>query len=120
MRLDVLEDSIEAHPYAPATPLSPAIAAKLPYPLVLVPRAKFSYYAPPETFDIMAMVKSPMVLMMIATAVMVLAMPYLMVCCIIRVYSPCSDACIVQYGPRVSRRIQGTASQNGQNAERRD
>lgn len=35
---------------------------------------------PPDSFNMLGMLKSPMVLMMVFTGVMVLAMPYLMVC----------------------------------------
>ncbi|KAF9044891.1 hypothetical protein BDZ89DRAFT_1058983 [Hymenopellis radicata] len=53
LRIDVLQDTVEARPYMPATPLNPAYPNLLAYPF-------------------------PMVLMMIFTGGMVLAMPYLM------------------------------------------
>ncbi len=69
---------MEARPYMPATPLNPVYPTLLAYPLVLTPRVHHKYFVPPESFNILGMLKSPMVLMMIFTGGMVLAMPYLM------------------------------------------
>ncbi|KAK0246062.1 hypothetical protein EDD85DRAFT_944440 [Armillaria nabsnona] len=79
LRIDVLQDAtVEARPYPPATPLNPPVPNLLPYPLTLTPRTKHNYFVPPDSFNMLGMLKSPMVLMMVFTGVMVLAMPYLM------------------------------------------
>ncbi|KAK7058801.1 hypothetical protein VNI00_001425 [Paramarasmius palmivorus] len=79
LRIDVLdESSIEVRPYVPGTPLNPASTILLPYPITLSAKAKFNYFVPPESFNIMGMLGSPMMLMMLFAGGMVLAMPYLM------------------------------------------
>ncbi|KAK0481900.1 hypothetical protein IW261DRAFT_1563186 [Armillaria novae-zelandiae] len=70
--------TVEARPYPPATPLNPPVPNLLPYPLTLTPRTKHNYFVPPDSFNMLGMLKSPMVLMMVFTGAMVLAMPYLM------------------------------------------
>ncbi|TCD63996.1 hypothetical protein EIP91_004698 [Steccherinum ochraceum] len=80
LRIDVLEtDSLpEIRPYVPGTPLSPPSKITLPYPIVLSARGKYDFYVPRQSFNILAMFQNPMMVMMVFTAVMVLAMPYLM------------------------------------------
>ncbi|KAK0465396.1 uncharacterized protein EV420DRAFT_1475533 [Desarmillaria tabescens] len=79
LRIDVLQDAtVEARPYPPGTSLNPPVPNRLSYPLTLTPRTKHKYFVPPDSFNMLGMLKSPMVLMMVFTGVMVLAMPYLM------------------------------------------
>ncbi|KAG7450334.1 uncharacterized protein BT62DRAFT_1001172 [Guyanagaster necrorhizus] len=79
LRIDVLQDAIvEVRPYLPGTPLNPPVPNRLQYPLALTPRTKHKYFVPPDSFNMLGMLKSPMVLMMVFTGAMVLAMPYLM------------------------------------------
>ncbi|KAK7694566.1 hypothetical protein QCA50_001752 [Cerrena zonata] len=80
LRIDVSDtDTLpEVRPYIPGTPLSPASPVTLPYPITLHPRGKYDFYAPQESFNIIAMFKSPMMLLMLFTGVMMLAMPYIM------------------------------------------
>ena len=81
MRIDVFEsDSLpEVRPYFPGTPLSPVAPATLPYPIVLSARAKNDYFVPRESFNVLAMFKNPMMMMMLGAGVLVLLMPTLMV-----------------------------------------
>ncbi|KAJ8495881.1 hypothetical protein ONZ51_g1494 [Trametes cubensis] len=80
MRIDVFEsDSLpEVRPYFPGTPLSPAAPATLPYPIMLSARAKNDYFVPRESFNVLAMFKNPMMMMMLGAGVLVLLMPTLM------------------------------------------
>ncbi|PCH33572.1 hypothetical protein WOLCODRAFT_64155 [Wolfiporia cocos MD-104 SS10] len=80
LRIDVLESESlpEVRPYIPGTPLSPAAPVTLPYPIVLPARQRNDYFVPRQSFDVLSMFQSPMMLMMLGMAVMVLAMPYLM------------------------------------------
>ena len=81
LRVDVLEsDSLpEVRPYFPGTPLSPPSTATLPYPIVLSARAKHDYFVPRESFNVLAMFKNPMMMMMLGAGVLVLLMPTMMV-----------------------------------------
>ncbi|KAF9068040.1 hypothetical protein BDP27DRAFT_1422278 [Rhodocollybia butyracea] len=82
LRIDVTESeetpTVEARPYIPGTPMNPPSTVLLTYPLKLSARQKFDYFVPRESFNIMGMLKSPMILMMIFAGGMVLGMPYLM------------------------------------------
>ncbi|KZT06892.1 uncharacterized protein LAESUDRAFT_736743 [Laetiporus sulphureus 93-53] len=80
LRVDVFEtDSLpEVRPYIPGTPLSPPSAIALPYPIVLTARKKNDYFAPPQSFNLLGTLQSPMMLMMLSMGAMMLAMPYLM------------------------------------------
>ncbi|KAJ3971333.1 hypothetical protein EV361DRAFT_962692 [Lentinula raphanica] len=78
MRVDIKDDSVEVHPYIPGTPMNPPSTILLPYPITLSARQRFNYFAPRESFNIMGMLKSPMILMMIFGGGLVLGMPYLM------------------------------------------
>ncbi|KAI0778106.1 hypothetical protein BD413DRAFT_506833 [Trametes elegans] len=80
LRIDVFEaDTLpEVRRYFPGTPLSPASAAALPYPVVLAARAKNDYFVPRESFNVLAMFKNPMMMMMLGAGVLVLFMPTLM------------------------------------------
>lgn len=70
---------VEAHPYVPGTPMNPPSSILLPYPVRLSAQQKFNYFIPLESFNIMGMLKSPMILIMIFGGGLVLGMPYLMV-----------------------------------------
>ncbi|GLB36326.1 putative protein of unknown function (DUF2012) [Lyophyllum shimeji] len=80
LRVDVV-DSVpapEIRPYVAGTPLNPFSTILLPYPITLTPRQKHAYFAPHESFNLVAMLSNPMMLMMIVGGAMMLAMPYLM------------------------------------------
>lgn len=81
MRVDIYESDTlpEVRPYFPGTPLSPAAPATLPYPLVLSARGRYDYFVPRESFNVIAMFKNPMMMMMLGAGVLVLLMPTLMV-----------------------------------------
>ncbi|KZT74696.1 hypothetical protein DAEQUDRAFT_760722 [Daedalea quercina L-15889] len=80
LRVDVFEtESLpEVRPYIPGTPLSPPSPVTLPYPILLTARAKNDYFAPPQSFNLMGMFQSPMMLMMLVMGGMMLAMPYIL------------------------------------------
>ncbi|KAJ3990539.1 hypothetical protein F5890DRAFT_1569753 [Lentinula detonsa] len=69
---------IEVRPHIPGTPMNPASTILLPYPITISARERFNYFVPRESFNIMGMLKSPMILMMIFAGGLVLGMPYLM------------------------------------------
>lgn len=78
-RIDVLEESDpEVRPYIPATPLNPPSPVLLAYPIELIPKQALSYFVPPESFNLLGMLQSPMTLLMIFGGAMMLAMPYMM------------------------------------------
>jgi len=79
VRIDVFNStpSPEARPYVPGTPFNPPSTVLLPYPMVFVPRQKSLYFVPPESFNLVAMLSNPMMLMMVFGGGMMLAMPYL-------------------------------------------
>ena len=79
--MDVLDtDTLpEVRPYLHGTPLTPLSAVTLPYPVIIHPRGKFDFYVPRESFNLIAMFRSPMMLLMLFTGGMMLAMPYIMV-----------------------------------------
>ncbi|KAJ3933613.1 MAG: hypothetical protein NXY57DRAFT_1047768 [Lentinula lateritia] len=72
------EPVVEVRPYVLGTPMSPASTILLPYPIKLSARQRFNYFVPRESFNIMGMLKSPMILMMVFAGALVLGMPYLM------------------------------------------
>ncbi|KAJ3790240.1 hypothetical protein GGU10DRAFT_371313 [Lentinula aff. detonsa] len=83
MRIDIKDSTssgefIEVRPYIPGTPMNPASTILLPYPITISARERFNYFVPRESFNIMGMLKSPMILMMIFAGGLVLGMPYLM------------------------------------------
>ncbi|KAK1223795.1 hypothetical protein PQX77_013319 [Marasmius sp. AFHP31] len=78
LRIDVGEKNVEVKPYIPGTPFNPPSSVTLQYPIVLQARQQYNYFVPPEAFNIMGMLGSPMMLMMIFGGGMMLAMPYLM------------------------------------------
>ena len=47
--------------------------------MTLVPRAKNQYFVEHQSFNVMGMLRNPMIMMMVATGVLVVAMPYIMV-----------------------------------------
>ncbi|KAI0824240.1 hypothetical protein BC628DRAFT_1323366 [Trametes gibbosa] len=68
----------EVRPYFPGTPLSPAAPATLSYPVVLSARGRHDYFVPRESFNVLAMFKNPMMMMMLGAGVLVLLLPTLM------------------------------------------
>jgi ER membrane protein complex subunit 7 len=85
LRIDILDDKeqeqpVSVHPYILGTPFDSSLNLTLPYPpLLLVPRVKLDYFAQPESFSVLAMLRNPLVLMMVVMLPMSFAMPYLMV-----------------------------------------
>lgn len=79
MDIPANDDVAEVRLHYPGTPLNPPVAVTLPYPIILHPRRKNSFFIPPESFDPMGMLKSPMVLMMGATALMAVGLPWMLV-----------------------------------------
>lgn len=81
LRVDVFEtESLpEVRPYIPGTSLSPPSTVTLPYPILLTPRHKNDYFVERQSFNLMGMFQSPMMLMMLVMGGMMLAMPYIMV-----------------------------------------
>ena len=59
--------------------MDPPSLVLLPYPIILIPREKSVYFVPPETFNLVAMMSNPMMLLMVFGGGMMLVMPYLMV-----------------------------------------
>ena len=77
--LTVTSPSIHCQLYHPARlPLSTSLPS-LPHPLILTSTSKEEYYHQPMGMNILGLLKSPMVLMMIFSAVMLIGMPKLMV-----------------------------------------
>jgi len=81
LRIDVLSDPKshpQIRPYVPGTPHNPPSTISLPYPIALTPRHKNIYFVDRESFDLLAMLRNPMILMMVVTGGLMLAMPYIM------------------------------------------
>ncbi|KAF8349910.1 hypothetical protein F5887DRAFT_1127284 [Amanita rubescens] len=80
LRIDIANSSatLEARPYIAGTPLNPPSTVLLPVPLVLTPRQKHAYFVPLGSFNLISMFSNPMMLLMLATACMMLASPYLL------------------------------------------
>ena len=69
----------DIRPYVPGTPHNPPSSILLPYPITLAPRNKNVYFVERETFNVLGMLRNPMVLMMVGMGVLLLGMPYIMV-----------------------------------------
>ena len=69
----------EVRPYIPGTPFSPTSPVALPYPIVLSAVHKLDFYTAHEGFNVVAMFRNPMMMMMLIGGAMVFAMPYIMV-----------------------------------------
>ncbi|KAG1773146.1 hypothetical protein EDD22DRAFT_859127 [Suillus occidentalis] len=80
VRIDVSlsEPLPEVRPYIFGTPLLTTTSFSLPYPIMLTPRHKNRYFSPRESFNLLGMFQSPMMMIMALTGVMMLAMPYIM------------------------------------------
>ena len=80
-RIDIVEHAStpEVRPFIVGTPLDPPTPILLPYPLTLMARQKYDFFAPRQSFNLLAMFQSPMMMIMVVGAVLVLAMPYIMV-----------------------------------------
>ncbi|KAL5498210.1 hypothetical protein ACEPAH_2340 [Sanghuangporus vaninii] len=80
LRVDVYpsgESLPDVRPYIPGTPHNPPSTVSLQYPIVLTPRHKANYFVEMQSFNALGMLRNPMVLMMLVTAVLVFGMPYL-------------------------------------------
>ncbi|KAG2146563.1 uncharacterized protein EDB93DRAFT_1240825 [Suillus bovinus] len=79
VRIDVSpsETLPEVRPYIFGTPLLTTTSVSLPYPVMLTPRHKNRYFSPRESFNLLGMFQSPMMMIMVLTGVMMLAMPYI-------------------------------------------
>ncbi|KAI0735248.1 hypothetical protein C8Q76DRAFT_711601 [Earliella scabrosa] len=80
VRVDVFDTETlpEVRPYFPGTPLSPPSPVTLPYPILLSARQRHDYFIPRESFNVLAMFKNPMMMMMLGAGVLVLFMPTMM------------------------------------------
>ncbi|KAG0709046.1 hypothetical protein DFH29DRAFT_1036509, partial [Suillus ampliporus] len=80
VRIDVSpsEPLAEVRPHIFGTPLLTTTSFSLPYPIMLIPRHKNRYFSPHESFNLLGMFQSPMMMIMVLTGVMMLAMPYIM------------------------------------------
>ena len=58
--------------------LNPSAIA-LPYPIRIAASQKLDYYTDRQGFNLLAMFKNPMMMMMLVGGVLVFAMPYIMV-----------------------------------------
>jgi len=81
-RIDIV-DSLsppEVRPYLPGTPLLSTANSPVTivYPLKVHPRYRNEYFVPKQSFNVMGMLQNPMIMMMGAVGVMVLALPYMM------------------------------------------
>ena len=81
VRIDVSPEEPLPHvqSYTFGTPLLTKSSVSLPYPVVLIPRHKNVYFSPRESFNLLGMFQSPMMMIMVLTGGMMLAMPYIMV-----------------------------------------
>jgi len=81
-RIDVVDtlSAPEVRPYLPGTPLSSTANSHvtISYPLRIHPRFKNEYFVPKQSFNVMGMLQNPMMMMMGAVGVMVVALPYMM------------------------------------------
>ncbi|KAI6106664.1 hypothetical protein EDD16DRAFT_1713292 [Pisolithus croceorrhizus] len=79
-RINVSDSSSipEIKTYVFGTPLLSPSAVTLPYPIVLSPRSKNNYFKPHESFSLLGMFQNPMMMLMLLTAGMMLATPYIM------------------------------------------
>ncbi|KAI5993266.1 hypothetical protein EDD15DRAFT_2267303 [Pisolithus albus] len=80
LRVDISDVSSipEIKTYVFGTPLLSSSAVSLSYPVVLSPRSKNSYFKPHESFSLLGMFQNPMMMLMLLTAGMMLATPYIM------------------------------------------
>lgn len=102
LRIDVYEtDTLpEVRPYIPGTPLSPASTVSLPYPIGPSATQKLDYYTQQQAFNLVAMFKNPMMMMMLVGGALVFAMPYLMACSFSNQnFTMPLTHCIEKYGP---------------------
>jgi ER membrane protein complex subunit 7 len=81
VRIDVSpsEPLPEVRSYVFGTPLLTTSSVSLPYPVVLIPRHENKYFSPRDSFNLLGMFQSPMMMIMALTGGMMLAMPYIMV-----------------------------------------
>jgi len=79
-RVDVADSTSPPHvrSHLLGTPLISAASVYLRYPIALTPRHKNNYFQPRESFNLLAMFQSPMVMIMVVTGLMMLGMPYIM------------------------------------------
>ncbi|OJA12057.1 hypothetical protein AZE42_06691 [Rhizopogon vesiculosus] len=79
VRLDISSEPLpDVRSYVFGTPLLTPSSVSLPYPVVLIPRHQNKYFSPRESFNLLAMFQSPMMMIMVLTGGMMLAMPYIM------------------------------------------
>ncbi|TFY79375.1 hypothetical protein EWM64_g4638 [Hericium alpestre] len=80
LRIDVPSNAElpKVRPYIAGTPMNPPSPIKLPYPIRISARQRNTYFVPREGFNVLGMFQNPMMMMMAAAGVMMLATPYLM------------------------------------------
>ncbi len=72
--------SVEVRPFPLGTSFSPSHPHPiLTYPILLTARQRKEYFVPPESFDILPMLKNPMVMMMIFVCITLFILPKAMV-----------------------------------------
>lgn len=111
VRIDVSpsEPLPDVRSYVFGTPLLSASSVSLPYPVVLIPRHKHKYFSPRDSFNLLGMFQSPMMMIMVLTGGMMLAMPYIMVS------STCISLVVIfmlvaeKLGPGGARRTESTS-----------
>ncbi|WVR04005.1 hypothetical protein IAU60_001004 [Kwoniella sp. DSM 27419] len=69
--------SIHVQPYHPAREALPPSSASMPHPILLTPTGREDFFTPPGGMNMGALFKNPMVLMMLASAVMMYGLPKL-------------------------------------------
>lgn len=109
LRVDVnhtATSQAEVRPYISGTPMNPPSSVNLPFPVMVTPKEKYEYFMPRESFNLGGMLSNPLMLAMIACGILVVATPYIMVCCpIFRFFAVYPRIWTEQFGSRDSRRI---------------
>jgi len=66
------------YPYIPGTPLLPKPNVTYAHPFAVLAKRRNNYFVPAESFNVLGMFKSPMMLLMLGSGIMMFAMPWLM------------------------------------------
>jgi ER membrane protein complex subunit 7 len=78
IKLQLLEESMDAPPKCLEYAYPGATKKVVPYPLVILARGTYQYFEIKKGFSIFSMLKNPMVLMMLFSVVMMVVMPKMM------------------------------------------
>lgn len=114
VRIDVSPEEPLPHvqSYTFGTALLTKSSVSLPYPVVLIPRHKNVYFSPRESFNLLGMFQSPMMMIMVLTGGMMLAMPYIMVSLYRHMVFRRLYVGVEKLGPSDARRNQRTADKS--------